>query len=138
MLIKRKYSGELQHLISSIKKAADRSQETVIFKKSGRYHAAVLDVLVQAGFIKTYKELPELLVIRLKSHGFTHQVPSFVELAKVSRVGRQANINIQQLTKLQRREGGAAYYIMSTDQGIMTSFEAIARHISGKVLFRIA
>jgi ribosomal protein S8 len=42
------------------------------------------------------------------------------------------------LVKLQRREGGAAYYIISTDKGIMTSFDAIKLNLGGLILFRVA
>jgi ribosomal protein S8 len=137
MLIKRKYAGEFQHLISSIKKTADRRRETLIFKKKGNY-SKVLNILVEAGFIKTYHEMPELLIIRLKGHTITDRIPSFVELSQKMRVGRKAAIDASDLMKLQRREGGAAYYILSTDRGILTSFEAIRQHLGGKVLFRIA
>jgi|GEM_PF-4746536 ribosomal protein S8 len=136
MLLKRKYAGEFQHLLSSIKKSADRGRKTLLFKKRGDYNN-VLALLVKMGFIQSYQEWPEVLKIQLKQLNKPRCFKAFVELHKGKRVGRKASVGLYELTKLQRRESGAAYYVLNTDRGVMTSVDAINLHIGGKILFRI-
>jgi ribosomal protein S8 len=137
MLVKRKNIGELQHLISSIKKAADRGQDSLVFKTSTSY-TTILDILVGGGFIKAYYIASSVLVIRFKAYTQMHKLKAFTFLGKVNRLGRKGSISLYDLLKLQRREGGTAYYILSTDRGILTSFDAIYHQLGGKILFRIA
>jgi ribosomal protein S8 len=123
--------GELQHLISSIKLAYIGHKETLVFRKKGTY-GKVLDILVHNGLIKTYHELPTLLVIRLKVLRICPPVVGFtLPSACTSITGLQA------LTRLQRRIGGSAYCVITTDRGIMTSLNAISQSIGGKILFNI-
>jgi ribosomal protein S8 len=130
MLGKKGYNGEFQHLIASVQQALVRRKEVLVFKKRGTY-SAVLDLLVRLGLIKTYQELPTLLVIRLRTFG-----PSGTELRHLSTPN--LTLSLHSLRTYQRRVGGSSCYILTTDRGFVTSFDALTQGISGKVLCRVA
>ena len=130
MLVKRGHKGEFQHLIISVQQALVRRQEILIFKKRGTYTAA-LDLLIRLGLIKTYQELPTLLVIRLRAAAG----PSAPELVHLSIPN--LTFKWRSLLNYQRRVGGSSYYILTTDRGLTTSFDALTQGYGGKALCRI-
>lgn len=107
-----------------------------MFKKHGDYKQ-ILNMLVSLGFILSYQEFPKLLFIKLKSYTRTYQSKAFISIKKVKNIQRKNIISAKELIKLQRREGGAAYYILTTDKGLVTSFDAINIHVGGRILFKI-
>lgn len=124
--------------MSAIKKALNKGHEVLFFKKQGS-HTTILRLLLDEGFIISFQEHAEFVVIRLKvisSSSINNK--SFVTLESAYRIGRKNfTISLKELLSLQRREGGTSYYILNTDKGLLTSFAAIENSIGGKLLLKI-
>lgn len=136
---KQRFNKEFFLLIAAIKKASDKGSELVFFKKQNN-HDSILKLLLSEGFIVSYQEHLNFLVIRLKSiiQG-GRNTKAFSNLIATPRIGRKNfTVSLQELIKLQRREGMSAYYILSTDYGLITSFSAIEKGIGGNLLIKIS
>lgn len=136
---KQAVNKEFFSLISAIKKASDKGLEFLFFKKK-KNHFLILQLLRTEGFIISYQEHPNFLVIRLKSNVQRgRNTRTFSILSAAQRIGRKNfTVALQELIKLQRREGMSAYYILNTDHGLITSFAAIEKGIGGKLLIKIS
>lgn len=140
MLNRRQYyNAEFYHLISAIKKTVDRGREVLLFKATGN-HSRILQLLLDEGFITSFQVHDSLVIIRIR-HSYKLQMGQkrfcLIELAK--RIGRRNyTISLADLQRLQRREGGAAYYVLNTDRGLLTSFNAIEKCVGGDLLLKIA
>jgi ribosomal protein S8 len=138
VVAKQQYNKEFFHLILAIKKASDKNSEFVFFKKQSS-HSLILKLLLAEGFIISFQEHPNFLVIRLRStiqNNFNTK--SFSVLKTTHRLSRKnLTVSLQELVSLQRREGASTYYILTTDQGLLTSFSAIEKGIGGKLLLKI-
>jgi len=62
MLTKKKYSGELAHLVSSIQKSSNLKKNILVFKKVGNY-GLFLNKLVERGLIFSFNESKDILLI---------------------------------------------------------------------------
>lgn len=111
-------------------------QNVLVLRKLGNY-SAFLDVLVKAGCIKTYVEYPDLLLIKLKTVYSTTPLTAFQSISRVPRFQRTASLSFDSLKKLQRGNSGASFYVLNSDKGLLTSFEALQKKVGGKVLFQI-
>jgi ribosomal protein S8 len=133
------YNKEFYHLISAIKKTMDRNREVLLFKATGN-HSHILQLLLDEGFITSFQCYKGFIAIRLRQGGkvgLDQKRFSLIELAK--RIGRRNHtISLTDLRLLQRREGGAAYYVLNTDKGLLTSFNAIEKCVGGELLLKIA
>jgi ribosomal protein S8 len=128
-------SNSLRLLLSSIKLASIRGQEHLVFKVKDK-NTEVLRVLYKAGVIKSYQELPGLVVIQLKTVKKGNSSNAFTSFDhKLSK--QKGSISATDLSRLQRREGGSAFYVLTTDLGVVTSFDAITNNIGGRVLFKV-
>lgn len=136
---KQRFNKEFFWLVTSIKKASDKGLELVFFKKQNN-HNPILQLLLAEGFIIAYQEHSNFLVIRLKPNVQGGQnTKSFNILKATHRISRKnLTVSLQELVKLQRREGMSTYYILNTDQGLITSFAAIEKGIGGKLLIKIS
>lgn len=134
---KQHYNKEFLRLIASIKKASSKGLELVFFKKRNS-HDSILKLLLTEGIIISFQEHANFLIIRLKPNT-NRNVKSLNTLSVAQRLGRKnLTVSLQELIKLQRREGMSAYYILNTDQGLATSFVAIEKGIGGKLLIKIS
>jgi len=139
MTSKQHYNKEFSHLISAIKKTLDKNHEVLLFKTSGD-HNQILQLLLNEGFITSFQKYNGFVVIRIKAAdkvGINHKRFQFIELAH--RIGRKNyTMSLKDLLSLQRREGGAAYYVLNTDKGLLTSFAAIENKVGGQLLLKIS
>lgn len=139
MTSKQHYNKEFFHLISAIKKTLDKNHEVLLFKTSGD-HNQILQLLLNEGFITSFQKYNGFVIIRIKAAdkvGVNHKRFQFVELAH--RIGRKNyTMSLKDLLSLQRREGGAAYYVLNTDKGLLTSFAAIENKVGGQLLLKIS
>lgn len=137
---KQHYNKEFFNLIAAIKRASAKNLEVVFFKKRTN-HTVILKLLQEEGFIFSYSDYPsfDFLVIRLKSAPESSiNFKSFNTVEATPRLSRKNFIvSFQELVSLQRREGAVTYYIIITDQGLLTSFAAIEKGIGGKLLFKV-
>lgn len=137
--VKQHYNKEFFHLVTSIKKASDKNLEFLFFKKQAS-HSLILKLLLTEGFIVSFQEHSNFLIIRLKStiqNNFNTK--SFSILKNTQRLSRKnLTVSLQELISLQRREGVSTYYILNTDQGLLTSFSAIEKKVGGKLLLKIS
>jgi ribosomal protein S8 len=134
---KQHYNKEFFHLLSAIKKALTKNQEMLFFKKTND-HSTVLQLLVKEGFISSFQNNTSFLVIRLKLFKGTN-TKSIHVLKFAQRVGhKNYTISFKELLLLQQKEGVSSYFVLLTDQGLLTSFLAIEKCIGGKLLFKIS
>lgn len=135
---KQHYNHEFYHLISSIKKTIDRNREVLLFKATGD-HSKILQLLLNGGFITSFQPYKGFIAIRVRhvsKIAANQKRFNFIELA--SRIGRKNyTISLKDLQLLQRREGGTAYYVLNTDKGLLTSFNAIEKCVGGDLLLKI-
>jgi len=136
---KQSYNQEFFHLISAIKKTLDKNHEVLLFKTYGN-HDQILHLLLNEGFIVSFQKNTGFVIIRVKTvekAGVSQKRLQFIELAH--RIGRKNyTISLKDLLSLQRREGGAAYYLLNTDKGLLTSFAAIENQVGGQLLLKIS
>ena len=66
MLIKKAYQGEFKHLLSILRLAILDDRTYVAFPKKKFNYSAILRTLRAAGFIESYEDRTEVLVIGLK------------------------------------------------------------------------
>jgi ribosomal protein S8 len=131
------FNKEFFHLLNAIKKASKKNQEVLFFKKVGNY-STVLQLLTKEGFISSFQDNVNFLVIRLKLFKST-SAKSINVLKPAQRLGRKnLTVSFKELLTLQRKEGVSSYFVLSTDQGLLTSFLAIEKCIGGKLLFKIS
>jgi ribosomal protein S8 len=131
---KQLYNKEFFHLITSIKKASSKGLEILFFKKTGD-HSKILKLLISEGFITAFQDYSKFLVIRIKISN--NKAINLISATK--RIGRKNfTVSFKELLKLQRQEGFSSYYVLNTDQGLITSFIAIEKSIGGKLLFKIS
>src|ERR1700741_3945110 len=99
MLKNQKYSQEFYHLLSLIKKANDKNQNYLFIKQRGT-NDQILQLLLNEGFINSYKSYGILLVIKMNN--LQNKKPfNTITINK-------KNISLNDLKKTQRREGGSA------------------------------
>ena len=65
-IIKKAYSGEFRYLLAVIKRAALKDQKIIIFPKRKFIYHKIMRLLYTEGFIQSYEERGEFLIIRLK------------------------------------------------------------------------
>lgn len=66
MLIKKAYQGEFKHLLSILRLAVLDNRSYVAFSKKKFNYLALLSYLKTAGFIESYEQRKEIVVIGLK------------------------------------------------------------------------
>jgi small subunit ribosomal protein S8 len=138
-MLKQHYNKEFFHLISSIKKMLDKNHEILSLKITGN-HSTILQLLLNEGFITSFQSYNNFVVIRAKYNtkaGSNSKQFGLIELTgRISR--RDYTVSLKDLLTLQRREGGAAYYVLNTDKGLLTSFNAIDKRVGGQLLLKIS
>ena len=66
MLIKKAYQGEFKHLLSILRLAVLDSRTYVTFPKKKFNYCYILQTLRAAGFIESYEDRKEIVIISLK------------------------------------------------------------------------
>lgn len=92
-----------------------------------------------AGFIESYEDRKEIIVIGLKQtywRSFQHPVHAFSSVESV-RASKRCTASARQIVKHQLRQGQVQYLSISTDRGIITGQEASAKKLGGIPLFKI-
>jgi len=136
MLTKKKYSGELAHLVSSIQKSSNLMKRILIFKKVGNY-SLFLNKLVERGLIFSFNESKSVLLIRLNVGG---QLKINTSLSSIKYINSESKSSIFSCTKLKRlliRDGGSVLTLLNTDQGFLFSDQSALQRIGGKSLLRL-
>ena len=111
-----------------------------MFPKNKYYYINFMNVLVTEGFIEGFEERGNYLIVYLKH---THwQTPSvalkaFTEIKTFKRLHKKDMYNSRDIANLQRLNGHAQCFLVSTDNGVLTGSELTHRHLGGIPLFRI-
>jgi len=66
MLIKKAYQGEFKHLLSVLRLAVLDNRTYVSFSKKKFNYSAILRTLRVGGFIESYEERKEIIIVGLK------------------------------------------------------------------------
>ena len=132
-----KYKNKLSHIMTVIRVGMSQNKDSITIKYDKlSIYIKFLDILCSVGCIKGYTIMNKFLKITLKK-SFS-QKQAIVPITKLNNFGANKIIKYKDLLKLYFREGGVVCYILSTDLGVLTSYEALRNHIGGKILYRIA
>ena len=66
MLIKKAYPGEFKHLLSILRLAVLDDRNYVTFSKRKFNYSSILQALRAAGFIESYEDRKEIIIVGLK------------------------------------------------------------------------
>lgn len=138
--MKTAFRGEFRNLLAMLRLAILDGRNLVTFSKKKHKYLAIMEVLQLEGFIESFEERGELLIIRLKQTYWAtsnRPTPAFSEVSALTRMHRKGTMNARDLTKIQRLKGQTQSYFVSTDKGILTGSEASKQHVGGIPLFRI-
>ena len=136
MLIKKNSGGYINHLLTRLNRAVDGWKTQVVVKKLGSV-STVLNILVREGFIKSYTEYPDLVVVMLKVSFINSRSESINEIRPIVRFGRKTALPLQSLKTTLQKSGTTPCIILHTDKGLLTSLEAVRLNVGGKGLIQI-
>lgn len=121
-------------MITRIRNAQMRNRPTVSTPAS-KLRARVLDVLVEEGYIRGYREVSEgahkSLEIELK---YFDGAPVIEMIARVSKPGRRVYSSVKDLPLVRN---GLGIAVVSTPQGVMSDNAARAANVGGEVLIQV-
>lgn len=136
MLIKKNSSGFIRHLLTRLNRAAACRKPSVVIKKLGST-SKILDILVAEGYIKSYTQYPDLVIIQLQISFFGRRSDALTSVDPVLRYGRKTALPLHSLKSNFRRTGSTPCVILHTDKGLLTSLEAIKCNVGGKGVIQI-
>jgi ribosomal protein S8 len=131
-MLNQKYKRSFYHLLSLINKAYEKNNTTLFFKNNGLHNKKILSLLLAEGFIISFKEYDNLLVIKLKASSGSKNIIS----SSITDLQNKA-CTVKELVANQRREGKAVFRIINTDAGLITSICAIEKNKGGKVIAKL-
>lgn len=121
-------------MITRIRNAQMRTRSTVTTPAS-KLRARVLDVLVEEGFIRGYKEVElngkKELEIELK---YFDGSPVIDTIKRVSKPGRRVYSSVKDLSLVRN---GLGIAILSTPKGVMSDAAARAQNVGGEILIHV-
>jgi small subunit ribosomal protein S8 len=121
-------------MITRIRNAQMRTRATVTTPAS-KLRARVLDVLVEEGFIRGYKEVEingkKELEIELK---YFDGSPVIDTIKRVSKPGRRVYSAVKDLSLVRN---GLGIAILSTPKGVMSDAAARAQNVGGEILIHV-
>lgn len=126
------YSDPLGDMFTRIRNGLSRGHEAVKTPAS-KLRAAVLDVLVQKGYIAGYESVDlgnnkREFTVSLK---YYDNEPVIRELRRVSKPSLRVYSGVNDL---QPAYNGLGIYILSTPKGVMSDYEARESNVGGEVL----
>jgi len=140
MLVKKAQKGELRHLVSMLQSAVKSNRKLVIFPKKKFKYLVILKILYEFGYIQSFEERGEFLIIRLKQAFWqTHNRPtqSIQYINTYARVTRRYSIKMQKIQKIQKNSGDSVLRVFTTNFGIITGRQAIEQFCGGVPLILI-
>jgi small subunit ribosomal protein S8 len=121
-------------MITRIRNAQMRSRTTVSTPAS-KLRARVLDVLVEEGYIRGYREVADgahkALEIELK---YFDGAPVIEMITRVSKPGRRVYSSVKDLPLVRN---GLGIAVVSTPKGVMSDNAARAANVGGEVLIQV-
>jgi small subunit ribosomal protein S8 len=121
-------------MITRIRNAQMRTRSTVTTPAS-KLRARVLDVLVEEGFIRGYKEVElngkKELEIELK---YFDGSPVIDTIKRVSKPGRRVYSSVKDLSLVRN---GLGIAILSTPKGVMSDAAAREQNVGGEILCHV-
>lgn len=139
MLIKKAYQGEFKHLLSILRLAVLDNRSFISFPKKKFNYSTILQTLRKAGFIESYEERKEIIIIGLKQtywKSFRHPMHAFFSVESV-RMNKRSAASAKEVVKHQLRQGQVQHLTISTNLGIISGYEAAAKKVGGIPLFKI-
>lgn len=140
MLTKQHYNQSFYHLFGELNRINSKKSEHFFFKTT-KNNKLILNILLSGGYILSYKIYDDFIYIRFKNNSGvknTRTLNPFINIIKSVRIKQKNNtLSLEDLIKLQKREGNIVNYLINTDKGLLTNQEAINKRIGGKVLVKI-
>ena len=115
-------------MLTRIRNANAALHETVNIPAS-RMKAAVLDILLQEGFVKNVEKEENTLKVTLKYGSNNEKVITGIK--RISKPGLRVYAKVDSIPRVLN---GLGIAIISTSHGLMTDREARAKHVGGEVL----
>ena len=115
-------------MLTRIRNANAALHETVNIPAS-RMKAAVLDILLQEGFVKSVEKEENTLKVTLKYGSNNEKVITGIK--RISKPGLRVYAKVDSIPRVLN---GLGIAIISTSHGLMTDREARAKHVGGEVL----
>lgn len=132
--------GEFRNLLAIIRLAVLDERSLVTFSKKKYKYTQLLKILQMQGFIESYEERGEIIILKLKHtywKNFSLPMQAFSEISQLTRMRRKDTINSRDLYTLNRLKGQHESYFISSDKGILTGLEISKKFIGGIPLFQI-
>jgi small subunit ribosomal protein S8 len=121
-------------MITRIRNAQMRKRSTVSTPAS-KLRARVLDVLVEEGYIRGYREVAEgvarELEIELK---YFDGAPVIEKITRISKPGRRVYSSVSDLPLVRN---GLGIAVVSTPKGVMSDTAARANNVGGEILIQV-
>lgn len=136
MLIKKNSGGYVHHLLTRLNRAILVRKSFIVVKKLGSVFP-ILNLLVKEGYVRSYVEYPDLVIIYLKIIVIDHRSESILSVSVVPRYGRNTAIPLRDLKVKLQKTGITPCTILHTDKGLLTSFDAVRLNTGGKGLIQI-
>ncbi|MAS86445.1 MAG: 30S ribosomal protein S8 [Micavibrio sp.] len=129
------YNDPIGDLFTRIRNAQQASH-AVTRTPASKLRARILDVLVEEGFIRGYKEAKSEaghneFVVELKYYEGRGVIQT---IKRVSTPGRRVYSKVNDLPRVQN---GLGLSILSTPQGVMADYKARAANVGGEILGQI-
>jgi len=125
MLLKN-HQNETRNLLATLKKASKDNREIVILQKKNFYYKPVLKILHNKGFIQSFEEKKDFIIVRLKQTFWKARltpVKALLDISNISRVSKKFAVKYKKIVQKFNKKGEAFVHIFGTDRGLVTDKE---------------
>lgn len=122
-------------MIIRIKNSSISKKESVVFPYSN-LKLAILDVLLKAGFIKSFGKKGKR-VVKFIEVGLQYNSDGSPVVSGVDRISKTSKRVYYKTNEIRKVKNGFGALILSTPKGIMTDKQAREAKVGGEALFKI-
>ncbi len=121
------------NLISQLKNAIRSNRSFILFPKNS-FCLNFLKLLFAEGIISSVVELPHSKLLKVKLKYDLKGTACFRDIRTISSSSKMCYLSYVQLAKL---EQGIGFFVVSTNNGLLTGHECIKRRVGGTVFCHI-
>jgi ribosomal protein S8 len=133
-------SSELRYLLAAIKRASLDDRTLLTFPKTNFQYKVILKMLQDEGFIQSFQERGDYLLIQLRQtywKTFGRPTKALIDIKPIMRMRNSSTISARDLKHKQFLEGNQILYLVTTDQGILSGNSAAKQYIGGLPLVKV-
>jgi small subunit ribosomal protein S8 len=120
----------ISDMLTRIRNAHMALHKEVIIPAS-KMKKAILDIMVNEGYIEKYEEDGRELKVYLK---YVKGRPAITDLKRISKPGRRIYVGVEEIPRVQN---GLGICILSTSKGVLEGKEAKNKRVGGELLCQI-